>query len=380
MIQLPPTALRTRMVETVLGSDPVQRLRVAQAGLATLLMALSAMLLLAAARGGDAPMGAVLIWAALSLGGLLASFVAIRSGWSLRLRDPSLTLPQMLFAIASASAAYAMAGPMRGAAFPVLLVILTFGMFQLRPRALAYVGLYSLVLFGTAMTVMAWHRPQVYAPSVEWIHFLMLATMLPSIAVLAARLSRMRERSRDQRDELASALARIQELATRDDLTGLINRRHMGELLEQERQRSARSGRGFCIAVIDIDHFKQVNDRLGHAGGDAVLRAFAQQALGAIRSGDVLARWGGEEFVLLLSDSHLPPALGGIERLRQRIEAAILVDSDPALHVTVSAGLTDHIAGEAISDALARADRALYAAKAAGRNRTVVADGGICGA
>ena len=368
--------LHRRLADSLLGVDPTQRLRGAQAGLATLLMAVSALILSAVVRGAGAPMGPVLLWAALSLGGLLLSFVAIRSGWSRRLQDPALTQPQVVYALASAAAAYAMAGPMRGAVFPVLLVILMFGMFQLRPRAVALVGLYALLLFGSVMALMAWQRPQVYTPAAELVHFLMLATMLPSFAILAARLSRMRERSRRQRSELSSALARIQELATRDDLTGLINRRHMAELLEQERQRSARSGRGFCLAVIDIDHFKQVNDRHGHAGGDAVLRQFAQQALAAIRGADMLARWGGEEFVLLLADSHLPLARAGVERLRQCIEAACLLDSDPTLRITVSAGLTDHVAGEAIGDALARADGALYAAKAAGRNRTVVADGG----
>lgn len=352
----------------------MRRLRVAQAGLATLLMVVSVLILLVALRGGDTPTAWVWSWAALSLGAMLASFVAIRSGWSLRLQEPSLTLPQMVFSIASAAAAYAMAGPMRGVVFPVLLVILMFGMFQLRPRALAYVGLYALLSFGAAMALMAWHRPQVYAPTVEWVHFLGLATILPTFGVLAARLSRMRERNRNQRVELSNALVRIQELATRDDLTGLINRRHMTALLEQERQRAARSGRGFCIAVLDIDHFKQVNDRHGHAGGDLVLRQFAQDSVAAIRAADVLARWGGEEFVLLLAEAHLPMALGGVERLRHHVERASVFDRDPALRITVSAGLTEYIAGEAIRDTLARADRALYQAKASGRNRTVVAD------
>ena len=363
-----------RLTDAVLGTEPTRRVRVAQAGLATLLMAFSALMFLAVVGLGDAPLGPVVAWTVLSLGGLMLSFIAIRSGWSLRFEDPAMTLPQMVYAIASGAAAYAMAGPMRGAAFPVLMVILMFGMFQLRPRAVRAVGLYALILFGAVMALMTWQRPEVYAPAVELVHFLMLATMLPAFALLAARLSRLRERSRRQRDDLAQALERIQELATRDELTGLINRRHMAEMLEHERQRCARSGSGFCLAVIDVDHFKLINDRHGHAAGDAVLHQFALEALGAIRSGDVLARWGGEEFVLLLADSHLPPARGGVERLRQRIEAATLLNSDPALRVTVSIGLTEYIAGEAISEALARADRALYRAKAAGRNRAVVAD------
>jgi diguanylate cyclase (GGDEF)-like protein len=161
----------------------------------------------------------------------------------------------------------------------------------------------------------------------------------------------------------------------RDELTGLINRRHMLELLEQERQRCVRSGRTFCVAMIDIDRFKDVNDRYGHAAGDEVLQRLAREALSAVRVADVLARWGGDEFVLLLSDARLQLARGGVERVRQRIEAVSLRVGEQALQVTISAGLAEHIAGESVATALARADAALYEAKAQGRNRTVAADG-----
>jgi diguanylate cyclase (GGDEF)-like protein len=366
---------RHRLSEALLTSDATQRLRLAQAGLAMVLMVFSICILVYAAWIGGTPTAPVVAWAAASLGGLLASYFAIRSGWSRRLADPSLTLPQMLFAITSGAVGYAMAGPLRGATFPVLLVILMFGMFQLRPRVVAQVCLFAAGLFGAVMVLMAWRQPQVYEPAVELGHFLMLAAMLPAMALLAGRLTRLRERSRRQRHELAEALARIQELATRDELTGLINRRHMVELLEQERQRCVRSGHTFCVAIIDIDHFKQINDRFGHAAGDAVLQRFAREALGAIRVADVLARWGGEEFVLLLSDARLPLARGGIERVRQRIESLQMLLEHPPLRVTLSAGLTEHIAGESVVDALDRADRALYEAKAEGRNRIVVVSG-----
>jgi diguanylate cyclase len=366
---------RRRLGDTLLTTDRVQRLRLAQTGLAMALMAFSVAVLVYAAGFAGTPAPIVTAWSAISLAGLAAFFIAIRSGWSRRLADPSMTLAQMVFAIACGAAAYAMAGAMRGSAFPVLMVILLFGMFNLQPRAMGWVGLYAVVLFGATMALMAWRQPQVYLPAVELGHFLMLAGMLPAVSLLAARLARLRERNRRHRHELALALTRIQALATRDELTGLINRRHMVDLLEQERQRCVRSGRGFCVALLDIDHFKRINDRHGHAAGDTVLRCFAREALAAIRLTDVLARWGGEEFVLLLPDARLPPAGGGVERLRQRIESATLLDADAALRVTVSAGLTQHIAGEAVSDTLARADRALYDAKAGGRNRVVVADG-----
>lgn len=375
MPRAPFHTLRQRLADRLLTTDPTQRLRLAQSGLAMALMALSVAILVYAARLAGTPALVVAAWAALSLGGMAVFFAAIRFGWSRGLADPSLTMVQMVFAITSGAIAYAMAGPMRGATFVVLLAILMFGMFQLRPRALLLVSLYALGLFGTAMAVMAWQLPQVYRPAVELGHFLMLAATLPAVSLLAGRLTVLRERSRHQRRDLAEALARIQALAMRDELTGLINRRHMLELLEQERQRCVRSGRTFCVAMIDIDRFKEVNDRYGHAAGDEVLQRLAREALSAVRVADVLARWGGDEFVLLLSDARLQLARGGVERVRQRIEAVSLRVGEQALQVTISAGLAEHIAGESVATALARADAALYEAKAQGRNRTVAADG-----
>ena len=372
----PPPRWHQRLADALMGADPALRVRVAQAGLAMLLMAFSVAMLVYAARVAGVPASWVWAWAALSLGGLAGFFAAIRSGWSARLPDPSLTLAQMLYAIGCAAGAYAMAGPMRGGVFPVLMVILMFGMFRLQPRVLAAVAAYAVLVFAAVMAAMAWRQPAVYIAAIELGHFLMLAAMLPTVSLLAARVASLRERNRRQRLDLAQAMARIQDLATHDELTGLINRRHMVELLEQERQRCVRSGRGFCVALVDIDHFKQINERHGHDGGDALLCSFARHALGAIRVADVLARWDGETFVLLLSDARLPLARGGVERLRTRVETATLLDGKPTQRITVSAGLTEHIAGEAVSDTLARADRALYQAKAEGRNRTVAANAG----
>ncbi len=124
-----------RLSDVLFTSDAAQRIRLQQASLAMLLMLVSAGVFVYAAQvAGTAP-GYVVAWTLVSLGGLVAMFAAIRSGWSRRWADPSLTLPQMLFAITSGAFAYPMAGPVRGATFPVLMVILMFGMFQLRPRA-----------------------------------------------------------------------------------------------------------------------------------------------------------------------------------------------------------------------------------------------------
>jgi diguanylate cyclase len=369
-----PSARSTASVaDLLLTTDPVQRIRLSQAGLAMLLMAAGVVAMHYFVYVGSAPAGPVWWWTAGSLGGMAAFFCLIRCGWSRRARDPSLTVPQMVYAIVCGVVAYALVGEGRGGVFPIVMVIIAFGMFQLRPREVSAVGLFAVGAFGLAMALMAWLKPAVYVPRVELGHFLMVATMMPAMSLLAGRLSRMRERMRRQKLDLAQAVTRIQELATRDELTGLPNRRHMLELMEQELRRCVRSGHTFCLAVIDIDHFKQVNDLHGHGVGDEVLRQLAHEMQGQLRLSDVLARWGGEEFVAMLSDSRAALARGGIERLRDHVMHTTCHIDGLALTVTVSAGLAEHRAGESVAQTLERADHALYEAKAQGRNRLVLA-------
>jgi len=362
------------LIDLWLGTEPAQRLRLRQTSLAMALMAFSAPMLHYAVMVSGAPRGGALwAWTAVSLGGMVLIYAAIRSGWSRRFPDPSLTTEQIAFAVTAAATGYAQAGPLRGCVFPVLTLILMFGMFQLRARSAYGLSLFALALFGLAMAAMSQLQPQAYPPEVEIGHFLMLAIMLPAVATLTVRLNRIRRRLSQQREELARALAQLQAIATRDELTGLPNRRQMQALMDQELLRSLRNQSDFCIALVDLDHFKRINDEHGHAAGDAVLRAFAQAGQAAMRATDVLARWGGEEFVVLLPDTAMPPALGGMERLRQQVAAlAIDVGHERPLTVTISIGLTGHHRGETLAQTLERADQLLYQAKASGRDRICI--------
>jgi diguanylate cyclase (GGDEF)-like protein len=182
----------------------------------------------------------------------------------------------------------------------------------------------------------------------------------------------LRTRLNMQKHELANALERVEFLATRDDLTGLINRRQVTEMMERERQRSIRTGAGFCIALIDLDHFKRINDDHGHAAGDEVLRAFALEATRIVRATDALGRWGGEEFMLLMPDAVLPSAGLGAERLRLALAKLEIQSGDSVLTITFSAGVVQNGPGETIARTVERADLALYSAKSQGRNQVVV--------
>ncbi len=163
---------------------------------------------------------------------------------------------------------------------------------------------------------------------------------------------------------------RLRELSRLDPLTGLLNRRALGLELEREWRRFRRDGTPLAVLAIDIDHFKAVNDNLGHAAGDAVLVAVAQQLRASARQTDVVARTGGEEFVLLMTGAQPQGAEEAAQRLREAIAGATVVFAGRGMAVTVSVGLALPEAADADASALMqRADKLLYRAKSEGRNR-----------
>jgi diguanylate cyclase len=333
----------------------------------------------AVAAAGLADAGHVRWWTICSVIGLILVYAAIRSGWSRRFKDPSLTLAQILYSIACCAVAFVIAGPARGVTLPILAIILMFGIFGLTTRQMLGILLYGLVVFGAASVAVAWRDEPGYPPVVAGAYVGMVVVVLLSSTFLTTRVQSTREHLRRQKSELARALEQIRELATHDDLTGLLNRRAMLERMQQELRRSLRTGHPLLIAQLDIDHFKEVNDTHGHATGDRVLRAFGDTVRHSVRDTDVLARWGGEEFVLMLCDTPPAEAAALLERVRLAVQAlrVPLPSGCAPIALTVSIGLARHPAGDATAllHTLERADRALYAAKAQGRNRVVLESG-----
>ena len=180
----------------------------------------------------------------------------------------------------------------------------------------------------------------------------------------AATLSLIRDREQQK------------ELAVRDGLTGLYNRRAFNELLAQAVAREDRQGGRFGLLILDLDHFKKLNDTYGHPAGDAALKSAAEVLKHHLRKGDLAARYGGEEFVAILPGTDEAGAQHLAERVREAIEKNRLVFEGAKLGLTASFGLAMWPAdGKEPESLLASADRALYAAKQAGRNRVTVASG-----
>ncbi|WP_297793176.1 GGDEF domain-containing protein [uncultured Marinobacter sp.] len=171
------------------------------------------------------------------------------------------------------------------------------------------------------------------------------------------------------RNELV-ALARAHEHAARtDELTGLANRREMQHRLDAEFSRYERSGHHFSIALIDLDLFKGINDRYGHHAGDETLKTFSALMRRIIRQSDIAARWGGEEFLLLLPDTSLLQALALAERLRVEVVRTEFMFRGQRLPVSISAGVCSIAKAGSVDELLKQADIHLYSAKDAGRNQ-----------
>ncbi len=181
------------------------------------------------------------------------------------------------------------------------------------------------------------------------------------------------ERSLRYALKLAETLAALRQLATRDQLTGMLNRREFDRILAEEEERSRRFGHPFSLVMLDIDHFKSVNDTHGHQVGDLVLQAVAARVSGGLRTVDRAARFGGEEFALIIMQADRSAAMETAQRACAAVASApIPIGPDQALKITVSAGAAEMPANASTgAELVAAADKALYAAKARGRNRAV---------
>ena len=185
------------------------------------------------------------------------------------------------------------------------------------------------------------------------------------------------ERKRTEQ-ELLRLQKELEELSLRDGLTGVANRRHLDQILEQEWERARRHQNPLSLAIFDIDYFKQYNDCYGHLQGDECLKQVARLLEGAIRLGDSVARFGGEEFVLVLPQTDIAAAQAVVQRCYQRLAEADIVHEGSSIsdRLTFSCGLGSTLPGHAESlDAfIERVDRSLYQAKSRSRNELVIAD------
>ena len=194
--------------------------------------------------------------------------------------------------------------------------------------------------------------------------------------MVRSELHDLRERTDAKRaeiDQLREELEHASAQARHDPLTGSLNRKGLDEAIDREVARARRNGSPLCVALLDLDDFKAINDRLGHTGGDAALKHLADVTRQVMRPQDQLARYGGEEFVLLLPDTGVAQAVEAMKRLQRELTTRYFLQDQERVLITFSAGVAQVDDEERSTDALRRADQAMYLAKRAGKNRVVAA-------
>ena len=357
----------------VFGRDASMRIAVQRTAMAMLVYLISALGMRLNVYFGFSNPQLTLWQNTYGLAGAAGFYLMVRSGWSRRLRDPALTMPQYLFAVTALVFAYPTVGPMRALSLLLAELLPLFGFLAMSPRQTRLLALFNVIGFGAMMASLACFYPQQFDPRAEALNFVFAAICLPCMALLLSQISRMRLKVRAQRTELEAAKARLEVIAARDLLTGLFNRRHIGERLSVACRDGEKRRQPWCVALIDLDHFKRINDRFGHATGDRVLCHFAVLAQSILPAMCELGRWGGEEFLLLMPDTSAHEALQLIDRIRSGLsDRRCLPAALAELHLTFSAGLVEG-STHGPDELLERADHALYRAKAEGRDRTVLA-------
>lgn len=303
-------------------------------------------------------------------------FCLFKSGLNLRFRDPSLTSLQIVVAMLLLTYLLAFSGEFRGSLIMIYPIILMFGIFQLSRAAFFYHAGLALLLYSGLICYHTLSSGNSQPLTVHMLEWFVLACFLAWLSFFCTYIRELRERLQRRhntlqlhQETLKGMMGQLQSLADTDSLTGLTNRRFF---LKEAQRRINLLGplSKLGVALIDLDHFKHINDRYGHATGDEVLEGFARLASKSLRDQDMVARFGGEEFILLLNNADLATLHQCVERLRKAF-ANTQFDGLPAgEYCTFSAGLCLIGAEQNLEARIQQADEALYRAKETGRNRS----------
>lgn len=260
------------------------------------------------------------------------------------------------------------AGQARAIFLLIAIVPMLFGILALTTRQFILVGFWFCGLYGLLILGLWLQRPEVLNAELEILQAVGFLLVMAEITAIGGFISGLRGKLRQRNRELGEAMEQIRELVNVDSLTGVYNRRRLFEVIKEESSRYSRSPGSFSICLLDIDHFKQVNDTYGHQAGDAILQAVAQCVASDLRTIDCFGRYGGEEFLMVLPQTPLDGARVKAERVRARVASLRFPQISDDFRITVSIGVAEYHNGEDTDDTLLRSDRALYQAKDAGRN------------
>ena len=357
-----------RLMRPVLTGHPIQRRAIKRLLVINQAYVLIWLVLGVSILSGNAP---PLAWAIVVYGliGQTVFYAILRAGLTLGLADPMLCYPQALFGAGAVVLGYALVPFGQGPALQILFVILVFDLHRLSSRQIALVATTTVAMLAAFVIAKSYFNPGGIDLRQEALNLSMAVLAVLLLTIVSGKVKRVQLRQIGQKAELDRVLGELETLSKRDAMTGAYNRRHMLELLEDELKRQRRSHLPFSVAMLDIDHFKRVNDTHGHAVGDVVLKQLAAMAGASLRPTDALARWGGEEFLVLLPESPADEAGAVIEQLRLQIARHDWAQYAPGLQITFSSGVAAHAVEVSLEHTIELADGALYRAKEMGRDR-----------
>ncbi|MGH6647650.1 MAG: diguanylate cyclase [Aquabacterium sp.] len=307
-----------------------------------------------------------------NVAGIGAFYVLVRTGMAQALaKDPSLAFQRVMFNASMVMLAYALIPLARGLALQWLCMTILFDMRRLSALQVRVVAASAYAMLIGVVLLILEVSPSSIDRDAEFVNVAMASVTLCVLLVVTHIGQGISQHRKAQKVELERTVAKLNALSVRDGLTQLYNRRHFQTLLDEEVRRSHRCRRPFCVAILDIDFFKRVNDQHGHATGDVVLREVSRLLQNAIGPTHALARWGGEEFLLLMPETALADALNTLEAVGRAVREHDWADHAPGLRVTLSAGACQHGQGLNLTPTLELADRALYQAKHGGRDQVV---------
>jgi diguanylate cyclase (GGDEF)-like protein len=289
------------------------------------------------------------------------------SGFSDRFQNRHMTIWQMAYGISAQLLGITLAPQIASFFFALMFVIFSFGTLRIRIHEALATWFLSMLAIALTISLNSDARLMLFQPSTT--EYLLITVSFALILLRSIVLGYYGMTLRQQIYELSRSL---EIKANQDDLTGLYNRRALNTILEEQLNLHARRSIPCSLAMLDIDHFKSINDSFGHAVGDAILQALVKQLKRQIRSSDKLIRYGGEEFILVMTATELEEAEILSERIRQQIGLMRWNQLTDKRSLTISIGLTQVLDGDQPRDLLKRADLALYHAKRSGRNRVVV--------
>ncbi len=299
-----------------------------------------------------------------------ALFLLFRSGLNERFGDPSLTWLQVAIGTLVIMYVAYHADANRGLALMLSLVVLAFGTFRFNTRELMLASGLVLAGYAAVINLLFWRKPDTVNVLIEGFQWVVLAFVLPCFALVGGRLSELRQRLRRANDELAAALTAIQQMATHDTLTDLPNRALFAETLTRSVAQAERSQGRLALFFLDLDRFKNINDTLGHAVGDRVLKEAARRLRGAVRTADLVARLGGDEFVILVHGCDGHASLADTATRVLDAFAPTMTTDGHELGLAVSIGICVYPEdGQDSQSLVSNADIAMYRAKGEGRNR-----------